>query len=133
MDAGGSQGRVERPEMGVGAFVTAGDYATILSAVAVVIGQITTAYVLVAKSQRDAAEAREDRRRRDLNLTQHLEAQDTKLAEVHDLTKKVQVETNGMKAQLVEEVRKASFAKGVKSETDKVGEGPAERKRIDSE
>lgn len=32
---------------------------------------------------------------------------------------KVETATNGMKAQLVDEVRKASFAKGVKSETDK--------------
>jgi hypothetical protein len=42
-----------------------------------------------------------------------------KLAEVHDLTRQVQVETNGMKSELVKEVREASFAKGVKSETDK--------------
>jgi hypothetical protein len=42
-----------------------------------------------------------------------------KLVEVHDLAKKVQEETNGMKTELVKEVREASFAKGVKSETDK--------------
>lgn len=32
---------------------------------------------------------------------------------------RVAVETNGMKTELVEEVRKASFAKGVKAEADK--------------
>jgi hypothetical protein len=47
-----------------------------------------------------------------------------KLVEVRDLTKKVQEEANGMKSELVEEVRKASFAKGVKSETDKEAKGP---------
>lgn len=44
---------------------------------------------------------------------------ETKVATVHDLTKKVQEETNGMKTELVNEVRAASFAKGVKSEIDK--------------
>jgi hypothetical protein len=33
----------------------------------------------------------------------------------------VHLATNGMKADLVEEVRKASFAQGVKSETNKHG------------
>jgi alpha-L-fucosidase len=42
-----------------------------------------------------------------------------KIDVVHELAKQVQVETNGMKSELVEEVRRASFAKGVKSETDK--------------
>jgi len=42
-----------------------------------------------------------------------------KLETVHELTKKVQMETNGMKTELVNEVRAASFAKGVKSEADK--------------
>lgn len=32
-------------------------------------------------------------------------------------------EVNGMKAQLVDEVRKASFAQGAKSEKDKLGAG----------
>jgi hypothetical protein len=42
-----------------------------------------------------------------------------KIEVVHDLTKKVQQETDGMKTELVNEVRAASFAKGVKSEVDK--------------
>lgn len=36
---------------------------------------------------------------------------------------KVEKATNGMKTELVEEVRRASFAKGVKSETDKEQHG----------
>lgn len=42
-----------------------------------------------------------------------------KVENVHSLTKQVQVETNGMKDELVAEVRASSFARGVKSETDK--------------
>lgn len=44
---------------------------------------------------------------------------DAKVETVHNLTKQVQVETNGLKDDLVKEVRKASFAEGVKSEVDK--------------
>ena len=50
-----------------------------------------------------------------------------KIETVHALTKQVQTETNGMKAELVKEVREASFAKGVKSETDKSSADHAER------
>lgn len=45
--------------------------------------------------------------------------QSRKLDSVADKVEVVRHETNSMKDQLVEEVRKSSFAKGVKSETDK--------------
>lgn len=40
-----------------------------------------------------------------------------------DSIEQVHIATNGMKDQLVKEVRKASFAAGVKSEKDHPGEG----------
>lgn len=43
----------------------------------------------------------------------------SEVAGVKEHVEKVEKATNGMKHELVEEVRKASFAKGVKSETDK--------------
>jgi hypothetical protein len=99
--------------------MTAGETISLLTGTAVVIGQLGTTYVLIANARRAAIESKEDRALRALELQVHLEAQDSKLDAVHDLTRKVQVETNGMKEELVNEVRAAAFAKGVKSEVDK--------------
>lgn len=44
---------------------------------------------------------------------------DTKLNTLADRVEVIHKATNGMKEELVKEVRDASFAKGVKSETDK--------------
>lgn len=94
------------------------DIGSILAGSAVVIAQLGTTYVLIMKSRADVREARESRRQ----LQSHLTTQDTTLADSHALIKQVKVETNGMKTELVAEVRAASFKAGVKSETDKVHE-----------
>ncbi len=81
--------------------------------IAIVLGGINTLIVTIAAVFAKRADAR---------AAQGIEVSrrnTQKIAEVHELAKQVQVETNGMKAELVREVREASFAKGVKSETDK--------------
>lgn len=42
-----------------------------------------------------------------------------KIKAVHEVALQVRTEANGMKSELVKEVRAASFAQGVKSEVDK--------------
>lgn len=52
-------------------------------------------------------------------LVETTTAQDEKLVAISVQVEEVHRATNGMKTELVEEVRKASFAQGVKSEVDK--------------
>jgi hypothetical protein len=83
--------------------VTGTEIALIIAACGTVINAITGAMNLLVS-------------RRGVRVSQ---INSEKLETVRQLTEKVQEETNGMKAELITEVREASFAKGVKSETDK--------------
>ena len=75
--------------------------------IALIIGQIAVLVTALASAWVSVRNSRK------------LDRVETRVETVHDLAKKVQEETNGMKTELVNEVRAASFAKGVKSETDK--------------
>jgi uncharacterized protein (DUF3084 family) len=83
----------------------------VLTGSAIVIAQLGNTYIML----RNAREAREQRGA----IVSKLSEQSRKMDIVHDVTRQVQLETNGMKTELIKEVREASFAKGVKSETDK--------------
>jgi hypothetical protein len=62
------------------------DFGAIIIGLGVFVGQISTAYVLVSKSNRDARESREDRARNAQSLQAHLEKQDTTLVALHAST-----------------------------------------------
>jgi hypothetical protein len=65
---------------------TPGEIIAILTGVAVIIANISTAYVIVAKSRRDAQESREDRARNAQIMQNHLEKQDVALVKLHEST-----------------------------------------------
>lgn len=73
--------------------------------------QLLTAVVVAAAYIRGELRGRK--------LTAKVDGVKAHVEQVATTVERVAVETNGMKTELVEEVRKASFAKGVKSETDK--------------
>jgi hypothetical protein len=66
--------------------VSPGEIIAILTGVAVIIANVSTAYVIIAKSRRDAQESREDRARNAQVMQNHLEKQDVALVKLHEST-----------------------------------------------
>jgi len=73
------------------------------------------------KAQQAVARVKTDLAAADLKSDAHRNALAAALGAVAAQVEEVHAATNGMKAELVEEVRKASYAKGVKEEKDRGG------------